>query len=155
MKAEGGESLKINDLILSTASIIIGAIVIISSLSMKASVAFFPKLSASFLMILGVILLATTLLKKLELSKNEKVNKFDVQKVIRVALVIAILFAYYLAINFLGYTIPTFLLIFTIVYVLDYRNLKANLMTSLGVSIGLYLIFTYIFQVHFPKGLFF
>ena len=59
-----------------------------------------------------------------------------------------------LTFQYIGYTIPTFLMIAGTAFTLGYRNWKVMIPTALAVSICLYLAFTQLFNVRFP-GIFF
>ncbi|MCI9529840.1 MAG: tripartite tricarboxylate transporter TctB family protein, partial [Angelakisella sp.] len=72
----------------------------------------------------------------------------------KVLIVLGILIAYYFAFQYIGYTIPTFLMIAGTAFTLGYRNWKVMIPTALAVSICLYLAFTQLFNVRFP-GVFF
>ena len=71
-----------------------------------------------------------------------------------VALIVVYLFAYYFLFQYVGYVIPTFLMMLATSVTLGYRNWKVLIPTDLLISIGLYLAFTQLFHVRF-MGLFF
>lgn len=135
-------------------SVIFGAWMFFMATKLKSGPAFWPKIVASGIMILGVIIFATALIKlKTEGEPQEKKAKNPPQYG-KVLIVIGILIAYYFAFQYIGYTIPTFLMIAGTAFTLGYRNWKVMIPTALLVSIGLYLAFTQLFNVRFP-GVFF
>ena len=70
------------------------------------------------------------------------------------AQIAAYLFIYYFAFQYIGYTIPTFLLIMATSVTLGYRKWKVLIPAAVFVSIGLYLAFTQVFNIRF-MGMFF
>lgn len=135
-------------------SIAFGAWMFFMATKLKSGPAFWPKIVASGIMILGAIIFITALIQlKKEGKAQEKKAKTPPQYG-KVLIVIGILIAYYFAFQYIGYTIPTFLMIVGTSVTLGYRNWKVMIPTALLVSICLYLAFTQLFNVRFP-GVFF
>lgn len=147
------------DSILGVVSIAFGAWVYYIASTLKKKAAFWPKIVAAGIIILGVIILVNALLelrrqasgKQQAPAKKEKTAK---PQYIKVAAIVAILFIYYFMFQYFSYTIATALLIFSTSVVLGYRNWKVLIPTSVIVSVVLYTAFTYLFNIHFP-GIFF
>lgn len=145
------------DIGLGIVSIVFGIWVFVVAAGLKSGPDFWPKLVAIGIIILGAIILVMALLnlRKMgsEPAKTEKKPKVKPQY-FKVVAVIAVLVVYYFAFQFIGYTIPTFLLIAVTSYILGYRKWKVMIPTSLIVSVCLYLAFTKLFAINFP-GVFF
>lgn len=112
----------------------------------------YPKLVSAVIVILGILIVAGSFrtAKKEEQEQKEKKNI----SYKTVALIVVYLFAYYFLFQYVGYVIPTFLMMLATSVTLGYRNWKVLIPTDLLISIGLYLAFTQLFHVRF-MGLFF
>ena len=135
-------------------SVLFGAWMFFMATKLKSGPAFWPKIVAAGIEILGVIIFVTAFVKlRTEGEPQEKKAKAPPQYG-KVLIVLGILIAYYFAFQYIGYTIPTFLMIAGTAFTLVYRNWKVMIPTALAVSICLYLAFTQLFNVRFP-GVFF
>ncbi len=144
------------DLGVGVASLAFGAWIYYVSGSLKAKSAFWPKLIAGAIVLLGIVILAVSIL---ELIKDKKTGAKDKPAkakpdYIRVALISALLFAYYFGFQYFSYTISTFLLILSTSVILGYKNWKVLLPSSLLVSIGLYIAFSQFLGTHFTAMFF-
>ena len=144
------------DLGVGVASLAFGAWIYYVSGSLKAKSAFWPKLIAGAIVLLGIVILAVSIL---ELIKDKKTGAKDKPAkakpdYIRVALISALLFAYYFGFQYFSYTISTFLLILSTSVSLGYKNWKVLLPSSLLVSIGLYIAFSQFLGTHFTAMFF-
>ena len=144
------------DLGVGVASLAIGAWIYYVSGSLKAKSAFWPKLIAGAIVLLGIVILAVSIL---ELIKDKKTGAKDKPAkakpdYIRVALISALLLAYYFGFQYFSYTISTFLLILSTSVILGYKNWKVLLPSSLLVSIGLYIAFSQFLGTHFTAMFF-
>jgi membrane-associated HD superfamily phosphohydrolase len=128
----------------------------LSTGKMNDTVAAFPKLSAYLLIIIGALLVINfaSAMKRNKL-KQKKIEKIEYSSYIRVSIIIAMFVIYMYIIEVLGFIIPTFILMAGIIRLVGYTNIKINIITSLCITLGLFLIFKYFFQVHFPKEIFF
>ena len=148
--------MKKNDFALGIFSVLFGLAIYISAKRMPDSAGTFPKLSAMFLICLGILLIVSFLyaLKKGKLTDNVKdtANKISYKKVI---IILVFFISYIFVFEFLGYIIPTLFLMIGVIFVTGYKNIKINFITSLSVTLMLYLIFRFLFQVNFPNGLFY
>lgn len=144
------------DIGLGAVSTLFGAWVFYSATGMKAGAAFWPKVVGGGIILLGAIILVLALLdiKKQDSKVQERKKPKEKPKYGAVAAITAVLFAYYFVFQYVGYTIPTALLIGGSAFLLGYRNLKVLIPTSLAISVGLYLSFSQLFGIRFP-GLFF
>ena len=144
------------DLGVGVASLAFGAWIYYVSGSLKAKSAFWPKLIAGAIVLLGIVILAVSIL---ELIKDKKTGAKDKPAkakpdYIRVALINALLLAYYFGFQYFSYTISTFLLILSTSVILGYKNWKVLLPSSLLVSIGLYIAFSQFLGTHFTAMFF-
>ncbi len=144
------------DLGVGVASLAFGAWIYYVSGSLKAKSAFWPKLIAGAIVLLGIVILAVSIL---ELIKDKKTGAKDKPAkakpdYIRVALISALLLAYYFGFQYFSYTISTFLLILSTSVILGYKNWKVLLPSSLLVSIGLYIAFSQFLGTHFTAMFF-
>lgn len=112
----------------------------------------YPKLVSAAIVILGILILAGSF-KAVPKKEPEQQDKKKISYK-SVALIVVYLFAYYFLFQYVGYVIPTFLMMLATSVTLGYRNWKVLIPTDLLVSIGLYLAFTQLFHVRF-MGLFF
>lgn len=145
------------DVGLGVVSLAFGIWMFVMAAQMKSGPAFWPKIVAAGIVVLGGIILAMGIM---QISKEKKTGgqaagkekaKAQYGKVLAVIGVLAI---YFFAFQAIGYTIPTFFMICATSFVLGYRNWKVMLPTALIVSVGLYLSFTKLFGINFP-GVFF
>lgn len=144
------------DLGVGVASLAFGAWIYYVSGSLKAKSAFWPKLIAGAIVLLGIVILVVSIL---ELMKDKKTGAKDKPAkakpdYLRVALITALLFAYYFGFQYFSYTISTFLLILSTSVILGYKNWKVLLPSSLLVSIGLYIAFSQFLGTHFTAMFF-
>ena len=112
----------------------------------------YPKLVSAAIVILGILILAGSFKAAKQEEPAQKEKKNISYKT--VALIVVYLFAYYFLFQYVGYVIPTFLMMLATSVTLGYRNWKVLIPTDLLISIGLYLAFTQLFHVRF-MGLFF
>ena len=112
----------------------------------------YPKLVSAAIVILGILILVGSFKAAKQEEPAQKEKKNISYKT--VALIVVYLFAYYFLFQYVGYVIPTFLMMLATSVTLGYRNWKVLIPTDLLISIGLYLAFTQLFHVRF-MGLFF
>lgn len=144
------------DLGVGVASLAFGAWIYYMSGSLKAKSAFWPKLIAGAIVLLGVVIVVCS---ALELMKDKKTGAKDKPAkakpdYVRVALITALLFAYYFGFQYFSYTISTFLLILCTSVILGYKKWKVLVPSSLLVSIGLYVAFSQFLGTHFTAMFF-
>lgn len=147
------------DVGLGIVSLVFGIWMFAMTTQMKSGPAFWPKIVAAGIIILGGIILVMGIMQVCKGKKaGSQAAKAETAKTKpqygKVLAVVGILVLYFFAFQVVGYTIPTFLLICATSFVLGYRNWKVMIPTALIVSVGLYLSFTQLFGIHFP-GMFF
>ncbi|QAT48928.1 tripartite tricarboxylate transporter TctB family protein [Caproiciproducens sp. NJN-50] len=153
--------LKKKDSVLGLFCVLLGIIVFAGSLSLSSGAAFFPKITAAVIAVLGVLIFADALKEgevqpaaaeaKVPGVKEEK--KAAAPEYKKVALILGLLFAYCAALQWVGYIIPTILFVLACSFTLNYRKVKVILIAAACLSIGLYFMFSMGFNVRFP-GLF-
>ena len=121
-------------------AIVLGIAVFVYFQGLPGAAGSYPKLVSAAIVILGILIPA---------QKEKKNISYKT-----VALIVVYLFAYYFLFQYVGYVIPTFLMMLATSVTLGYRNWKVLIPTDLLISIGLYLAFTQLFHVRF-MGLFF
>lgn len=149
--------MNIKDMGLGVVSTTFGVWMLLTAFKLKKGPDFWPKIIAISIIVLGFIILFVAIKGYLKDKKNatEVTDKAKAKfQYLNVLAVTACMFIYYFAFQYVGYTIPTFLLIVATSYILGYKNWKIMIPVSLTVTISLYLSFTYLFGIKF-LGLFF
>lgn len=135
-------------------AMVLGVATMVYFLSIPPKSAFYPRIISAAIIVLGLVITfkavraAGTGPVKPEQPGAKKISYGSV------ALITAYLVIWYVAFQYIGYTIPTFLMIVAASATLGYRRWKILIPTALLVSIGLYVAFSQIFNVRFP-GVFF
>ena len=112
--------------------------------------AFFPRLVAVIIIILGASIIIGALPKKEdEKAAQEKTTSKSISYG-KVMAIIGMLFGYYFLLTNIGYIFSTFLMIAVGAYILNYKNMKVTLIVSACISTTLYLVFTKVFYIRFP-----
>lgn len=134
---------------------VLGAATMIYFLSIPPKSAFYPRIISIAIIILGLAITynAVRAAGAAPVNPGQPAAKKEISYS-SVALIAAYLVIYYFAFQYIGYTIPTFLMIMAASVTLGYRKWKILIPTALLVSIGLYVAFSQIFNVRFP-GVFF
>jgi len=143
------------DLGLGIGATLLGIATMIYFFNIPPKSAFFPKMISGAIIILGIVITfnAVRAMKAAPEKPEQPVPKKEIAYD-RVGLIAAYLFIYYFAFQYIGYTIPTFLLIMATSVTLGYRKWKVLIPAAVFVSIGLYLAFTQVFNIRF-MGMFF
>ncbi len=111
---------------------------------------FFPRIVSSIIMALGVVITIRAW-KKLKTSVvSEASTSSENVSYKAVALIVGYLVVYYFAFQYIGYVLPTFLLITATSATLKYTKWKILVPTALCVSVALYCAFTMLFNLRFP-----
>ena len=111
-----------------------------------------PKVLAWVILIIGVIhIVGAYYAPKVDGDKKAKLAKeFEDSKVILRITLVCILYIFFL--EYLGYLVATPLLIMGIMWVINVRDIKSLLSTSIITTIVLFLIFDIVLGVNFPMG---
>jgi len=143
------------DMGLGAVAIVFGTWMLYVAGQLKAGAAFWPKIVASGIIVLGIIIFIYGGLayKKARSQSNHKKEKAKPQY-INVISVTILLMIYYFSFQYFSYIISTFFLISMTSMILGYRNWKVMIPTSLIVSVFLYFVFVKLFGINFP-GVFF
>ena len=143
---------------LGAVSVGFGAWMYWAATQLKAKAAFWPKLVAWGIIIIGVLMLVGEVLHSVKAKRSPEKEKKTKEKTKprydRVAIIMAMLVAWYFGFTRFSYMISTTLLMLGINYVLGYKKWKVMIPTAVITSLTLYLAFTQLFNVRFP-GVFF
>lgn len=145
------------DMGLGAVAIIFGAWMLYMANHLKRGAAFWPKVVASGIIVLGGIILIHGILEYKKINKNgtEKKTTYKVKpQYNKVVGVIVLLVLHYFTFQYFSYIISTFLLICITSIILGYRNWKVMIPTSAIISTFLYIVFVNLFGIKFP-GVFF
>lgn len=136
-------------------AIALGIATLVYFLNIPPKSAFYPRMISIAIILLGLVITfnAVKAIKAAPVQPEQPAAKAQISYS-SVGLIVAYLFVYYFAFQFIGYTIPTFLMIIATSVTLGYKKWKILLPTAVLVSIGLYVAFTQVFNVRFP-GVFF
>jgi len=118
------------------------------------SPAFFPKLATWIVAALGVLLLCFTLLqlKKGNIQEKGQLNHRELR---RVYVAFAFVVGYIFLMKLMGFLVATIFFLGALFFLQGIRQPIKIATASLIVTFGVYFLFLYVMQVHFPKGLFF
>lgn len=147
------------DIGLGAVSIVFGIWIWWMVANLKSGAAFWPKIVAGTIILLGAIIMVMGVLTYSN-AKKQNSGKMTIAtgkakpRYLQVLTVTAVLIIYYFAFQYIGYTIPTFLMICATSIILGYRNWKAMVIIALLISTGLYAAFSNLFGIRFP-GIFF
>lgn len=152
---------KRNDWIVGSFSVLLGAFILFLTRNWEKPMSFdtagpggVPNFLAWGILIIGIIHLVGAFIapkvsvdKKAQLAKEYK----EARPILQITLVCAI---YIFIIQFLGYLVATPLLIISIMWIVQVRNIKNLLMTSLSTTLILFLVFQIGLKVKLPMGIF-
>lgn len=120
------------------------------------SPAFFPRLAAWIIAGLSVLQLAIIATQRKKQTVAEPVEKWlsplEERSAYKSALV---LIAYFIALKYIGFLIATTLLLAVLLILQDIKKPLNIILISVPVTLGVFLFFYFIMQVHFPKGVIF
>jgi putative tricarboxylic transport membrane protein len=143
------------DIIGSLLLIAIGVGVVIESFRLKLGTpltpqpGFFPFIGGSLLIGLSIVLLVQGWLRRGESTRKPREVAGGLRKP---AILIASLSVYTAALSYLGYVLPTIILVAAILRVLGVTSWKVLILASLGLSIGAYLLFGRVLGIDLPEG---
>lgn len=117
--------------------------------------AFFPRLILGILAFLAVLLLVQGFRRKHEVeSENSHSQEKEGNK--RLLFTIIVIFFYVVALSILGFTISTALYLAAQFIILDEKQVwtkKKSALAGTIIAVGVYLTFTFVFQVQLPAGI--
>ncbi|MFZ5648585.1 MAG: tripartite tricarboxylate transporter TctB family protein [Bacillota bacterium] len=108
---------------------------------------FWPAWLSVAWLVLAVIWFMETVKKK---ESKPFFNSTDELK--RVAAILGILLGYVLLLGLAGFLLATFAFLFTVLYFFEKHRPVGSLMNSIGISVGLYLLFDTFLKVDLPRG---
>ena len=144
------------DLGLGIGAFILGIASLVYFLELPGNSGYYPKIISAAIIALGAVITLTGWKERKEEEAAKQQPSAPAKHISykSVALVGVILFIYYFAFQYIGYTIPTCLLMIATSVGLGYKKWKVLIPTAVFVSIGLYLAFTQLFNIRF-MGMFF
>lgn len=127
--------------------LLLGIYIIVSSNAMSSSEGTFPRMVGWLTVLVAVVQLYNDIKKKD--CKHVFANS-NMRKVIEAT---AILFAYVLLLEKIGYIVDTILLSAVTMWFLNYKNIKAILISSIGFTLIVYCIFKILLKVPLPVSI--
>ena len=119
------------------------------TMQMGVGIAFFPLSMSLVIGILAVVLLVEILKGKVEIQDKPICEKGGARRVVTV---VAILLAYIILIEIIGYVPSTFLFFFSMVLILQRGRILKTLLTSAACTFFLYAIFQLWLKSPLPTG---
>ena len=148
------------DIVLGVISTGFGAWVYYIASSLKKKAAFWPKIVAWGIIILGLIILIQGIMNLVKSKKaggvqpEEKKQKTDAAqekgKYLKVTAIIGLLIVFYFVFQYVSYILATIILMIGTSVILGYRNWKVLIPTAVITAVLLYAAFSQVFHVHFP-----
>ncbi|MDN4605872.1 tripartite tricarboxylate transporter TctB family protein [Sporosarcina highlanderae] len=114
--------------------------------------AFWPKFFAVVLMALAIALIVDTKLKPDREQVSE--NTISTREYKLLAIIAASTVIYMIALDLLGFTVSSIVLLFILFWIFGYRQLKNALIISIASSVVVTVIFQVLLNVPLPQGLF-
>lgn len=114
-----------------------------------------PLLSALVILGTGIVLIVRILLGKGRTLQDEAVEDLHQKGWIRVLIILGGLAIWPLLSSAMGYVIPTFLVSFCIAKVTGYSGWRGPVLLSIGVALGIWVLFSRVFSTDLPAGFFF
>lgn len=111
----------------------------------------FPRFLAVVWSVLGIMLIVNAVRNKF-FEEDMKITAYGL---IRVSVVLGMTVAALIAMNFIGFIIATMIYIFLIMSYLKEKSWTGRIITSIGVTIGIYLIFKYVMVIPLPEFILF
>ncbi|MFC4321498.1 tripartite tricarboxylate transporter TctB family protein [Litchfieldia salsa] len=109
-----------------------------------------PKTLGFLLLLLAVCLFFS---KKIETEMERQKRTFPKKDLYILLGVCAFILMYIFLLEIIGFVIMTTLFIFFCSWFLGYKNFKVNSIVSIGFSITLYFLFSYLLQINLPSGI--
>jgi hypothetical protein len=114
-----------------------------------------PLLAALVILGTGIVLIVRILLGKGQASQDEVVEDLHQKGWIRVLIILGGLVIWPLLSSAMGYVIPTFLVSFCIAKTTGYPGWRGPVVLSIGVALGIWVLFSRVFSTDLPAGFFF
>lgn len=111
----------------------------------------FPRFLAVIWSILGIMLIINAVRNKF-LKEDMKITAYGL---VRVSIVLGLTIATLIAMNYIGFIAATMLYIFLIMSYLKEKSWIGKIFTSIGVTLGIYLIFKYVMVIPLPEFILF
>ncbi len=127
--------------------LLLGIYIIVSSNAMSTSEGTFPSMVGWLTVLVSVVQLYN------DIRRKDCKNVFANSNMLKVVEAAAILFAYVLLLEKIGYIVDTILLAAVTMWFLNYKNVKAILISSIGFTLIVYGIFKILLKVPLPTSI--
>jgi len=111
----------------------------------------FPRFLAIIWSVLGIMLIFNALRDKF-FEEDMKITAYGLM---RVSAVLGLTIAALIAMNYIGFIAATMIYIFLIMSYLKEKSWAGRIATSIGVTMGIYLIFKYVMVIPLPEFIIF
>ena len=141
----GVETVKKGSVIAGVLALILAGAVWIGSASYPAESAFFPRAISVLIIILTVLMLIEN-----RSIKDQQVFDWKQFDYYRTAKVCAITCVYILLMAYVGFLITTPICLFILMQVMEKGDVKMKIASSIGTTVGIYLVFEFMLDVPLP-----
>jgi hypothetical protein len=107
----------------------------------------FPRFLAVLWSVLGILLIINAVRDKF-VEEDMKITAYGLM---RVAVVLGLTIAALVAMNYIGFIAATMIYIFMIMSYLKEKSWTGRILTSIGVTMGVYIIFKYVMVIPLPE----
>lgn len=135
---------KLSVLLMPIFFLILGIYIVVSASMMSTTEGTFPRMVG----VLTVIVAGVQLYNDIK-KKNHK-DIFGNSNILKVTEATIVLFAYVYLLEKIGYIVDTILLSATTMYFLNYRNIKMVVISSVGFTVLVFIIFKMLLKVPLP-----
>ncbi len=143
------------DIIVALAAIVVGLTFYFGAAEFSGAARIFPQVFGIALSVLGLALLGISWIlpmhkeKKAEGKRTPQEVQSAEKKQInwRIPAFVVLMVLYYFAFKWIGYLVPTLILVFFTSYILGYKKHWMNALFSVLLTTGLYVVFTFVFKV--------
>ena len=115
---------------------------------------FLPFLCSVALAVCAAVVIAIDIYRRLHVTKQAKSQEvFDKPAVIRILVAFATLFGFSFMLDYIGFTIGTFVFILATLRIMEPKSWRFTVLVSLAVTIVTYVVFVLLLEVSLPKSL--
>jgi len=116
---------------------------------------FLPFLCGAALAICAAIVIAIDMVKRFSRTQQDRTSPeaFDRAALVRVIFAFAALFAYSFLLDYIGFTIGTFLFMLASLRIMEPKSWRFTVLVSLAVAVIAYVLFVLVLEVSLPKSL--
>lgn len=140
------------DIIAAIVIILVGIAAFMLALVMPGKASMFPKIVSSGLMVLGVLMIAGSMMKIRKNTPTEETPAM-LSEFKSPVIVLALLVLYVLSVIYIGFYIATPAMLVCYMFLMGIRNIKTILITTAVVMVFVYILFTLQLGVPLPAGI--